>query len=117
MKKLFLILAIVLFSTMVFAGPHVTSDAQEGVEQHLVECGTIYNAIFPANPDGSLNWDLALWSSGAGWFDCTVKAQNSYEVEDVATGVITKATRTSDPTDVRIKIPNTGSNAGFKVTE
>ena len=117
MKKLFLVLAILAMAVSVSAEPFVTSDAQEGVEQHLVECGTIYTATFPANPDGSLMWDLALWPGGVGWFDCTVKAQNSYEVEDVATGVITKATRTSDPTDVRIKIPNNQSNAGYKITE
>ena len=98
------------------AAPFVTSDPQAGVEDHVFTCGA-YSVITPATADGSFMWDFANWPGSHGWFDCTVKARDTYEVEDVATGNITSVVRESDPAQLRIKIPKAGSNAGYMITD
>ena len=116
MKKLFLALAILAIAVSANAAPFLTSDPQDGVEEHLFMCGD-YSVVIPANPDGSVWWDFASWTGGFGWIDCTVQARVKYAVEDVATGIMTEAIMDSEPADVRIKIPKAGSNAGYKVQE
>jgi len=114
--KTLLVLAILAIAVSASADPFLTSDPQDGVEEHLFVCGD-YSVVIPANPDGSVWWDFANWPGSHGWFDCTVKARDTYEVEDVTTGNITSVVRESDPAQVRIKIPKIGSNAGYRVTE
>ena len=114
--KTLLVLAILAIAVTASADPFLTSDTQDGVEEHLFVCGD-YSIVIPANPDGSVWWDFATWVGGFGWFDCTVKSRASYEVEDVATGNITSVVRESETAEVRIKIPKVGSNAGYRVTE
>jgi len=117
MKKLILVLAIALFVCSIsFAGPFITSDPQDGVEDHAFTCGA-YSVITPANADGSFWWDFADWPGSHGWFDCTVKSRDSYQVEDVATGNITSEKRESDPAFIRIKIPKNGSNSNYVIQE
>jgi len=116
MKKLCLVLAILAMAVSVSAAPFVTSDPQEGVEDHVFTCGA-YSVITPATADGSFMWDFANWPGSHGWFDCVVKARDTYEVEDVATGTITSVVRESDPAQLRIKIPKAGSNAGYMITD
>jgi len=94
----------------------ITSDPQEGVESHLFECGS-YSVVTPALPDGAFYYDFADWPGGHGWFDCTVKAQDTYKVIDVATGVETSATNQSDPAMLRIKIPKADSNSNYAIQE
>ena len=116
MKRLILVLAILAMAVSVSAAPFVTSDPQAGVEDHVFTCGA-YSVITPANLDGSFMWDFANWPGSHGWFDCTVKARDTYEVEDVATGNITSVVRESTPAQLRIKIPKAGSNAGYKIID
>ena len=116
MKTLLTVLFILCISVSASAEPFLTSDPQDGVEEHLFVCGD-YSVVIPANPDGSVMWDFATWTGGFGWFDCTIKARVKYAVEDVATGIVTEAIMDSEPADVRIKIPKAGSNAGYKVQE
>jgi len=116
MKQLFLVLAMMAMAVSVSAEPFVTSDPQAGVVDHVFTCGA-YSVITPATADGSFMWDFANWPGSHGWFDCTVKARDSYEVEDVATGTITSVVRESTPAQLRIKIPKAGSNAGYMITD
>ena len=116
MKQLFLVLAMMAISVSVSAAPFVTSDPQAGVVDHVFTCGA-YSVITPATADGSFMWDFANWPGSHGWFDCTVKARDTYEVEDVATGNITSVVRESTPAQLRIKIPKAGSNAGYMITD
>jgi len=115
MKRIILVLAILAIAVSVSAAPFVTSDPQAGVEDHVFTCGA-YSVITTATADGSFMWDFANWPGSHGWFDCTVKARDTYEVEDVATGTITSVVRESTPAQVRIKIPKAGSNAGYMIT-
>ena len=117
MKNLILVLAIVMISSMAYAEPILTSDPQEGVEEHLFECGTTYSVVVPALPDGSVWWDFATWTGGHGWFDCTVKARSSYAVVDEVTGVQTTVTQESSSAPLRIKVPNSGSNSNYVIQE
>lgn len=112
MKKL--ILAILLFPSLVWADPFLVSDPQDGVEEHLFECGD-FSVVLPAAADGSFLFDFANWAGGHGWFDCTVRARASYEVVDVLTDVTSKSVIESDPADVRIKIPKLGSNSNYQI--
>ena len=117
MKKTLLTLLFIMVTALTAnADPFLVSDPQEGVEGHVFDCG-IYNTITQAHIDGSFRWDFAEWTGGFGWYDCTVKARASYEVEDVATGVITSSTIESEAALVRIKIPKAGSNSGYRVSE
>ena len=115
-KTLLTLLFIMVTAVSVSAAPFVTSDPQAGVEDHVFTCGA-YSVITPATADGSFMWDFANWPGSHGWFDCTVKARDTYEVEDVATGNITSVVRESDPAQLRIKIPKAGSNAGYMITD
>ena len=115
-KTLLTFLFIMVTALTASADPFLVSDPQEGVEDHVFDCG-VYNTITQAHTDGSFRWDFAEWTGGFGWYDCTVKARATYEVEDVATGVMTEATIESGPALVRIKIPKAGSNAGYRVSE
>jgi hypothetical protein len=116
MKSIILSVVFLFLASVAMAGPNLVSDPQEGVEDHLFECGD-FSVVTTAQADGSFLWDFASWTGGAGWFDCTVKARNIYEAVDVATGVNTFVINESDPAMVRIKIPKSGSNAGYKVQE
>ena len=116
MKTLLTLLFILCISVTASADPFLTSDPQEGVEEHLFVCGD-YSVVIPANSDGSVWWDFASWTGGFGWIDCTVQARVTYAVEDVKTGLVTEAVMESGPAQVRIKIPKAGSNAGYRVTE
>ena len=115
MKKLLVFILIMLIASTAL-GAGITSDPQEGVESHLFECGS-YSVVTPALPDGAFFYDFADWPGGPGWFDCTVKAQNTYRVIDVATSVETSATMISGPAQIRIKIPNNNANAGYKISQ
>ena len=116
MKALLLVLAILAMAVSVSADPFIGSDPQAGVQDHVFTCGA-YSVITPATIDGSFRWDFANWPGSHGWFDCTVKARDTYEVEDVATGNITSVVRESTPAQLRIKIPKAGSNAGYMITD
>ena len=115
MKRFYLALLILTTAAVpAMAEPFLVSDPQEGVEDHLFECGA-YSVVTLAEADGSFKWDYAVWPGTHGWFDCTVKARDKYEAVDVATGVQTQVIRESTPASVRIKIPKNGSNSGYKV--
>ena len=116
MKKIVLAMAILAMAVSVSADPFIGSDPQAGVQDHVFTCGA-YSVITPATIDGSFRWDFANWPGSHGWFDCTVKARDSYEVEDVATGNITSVIRESAPAQLRIKIPKSDSNSNYLVQE
>ena len=64
MKTIFLTLIILLFPVMCFAAPFLVCDPQAGViSYHLDIDGTLINYI-PAEPDGSIHYDLAGMSPG-----------------------------------------------------
>ena len=106
MKKLVFLFIILVFTSPVLAEPFLVCDAQDGVDNYILEFPAIpltMNLI--AQPDGSLSYDLAAWTYGGGWFDGTVRAVNSYEVVDETTGAVSSAPVESDPSPFRLKIP------------
>ena len=108
------ILAILLIPSLVWAAPFLVSDPQEGIEEHLFECGE-FGVITPAEADGSFKYDFNSWTEGSGWFDCTVKSRIKWEAIDGATGETSEVIEESEPADVRIKIPKNATNGNFKV--
>jgi len=56
MKKLILIAAILLLSTTAYGAPYLVSDPQANTETYEI-VGTIVGTV-PAQPDGSLRYDL-----------------------------------------------------------
>ena len=55
------ILAILLIPAMCWAAPFLVSDPQEGIEEHLFECGE-FSAVVPAADDGSFSYDMSEWT-------------------------------------------------------
>jgi len=108
------ILAILLIPAICWAGPFLHSDPQEGVEEHLFECGD-FSVVVPASADGSFAYDMSVWPNGPGWFDCTVKSRSKWEVIDGATGKPSEVVDEAAPAEFRLKVPNNGRNSNFKV--
>ena len=100
-----IILIILLFAGLAYADPFLASDPVDGATEYLIECGGVIVFTTPAAPDGSLNYDLATWVDGGGWFDCTAKASDTYEVVDEVTSAVTTETVYSDPAPFRLKVP------------
>ena len=108
------ILAILLIPAMCWAGPFIVTDPQEGIEEHLFECGE-FSMVSPAEADGSFNYDMSVWPNGSGWFDCTVKSRIKWEVIDGVTGKPSEVIEESVPAPFRLKVPHNGRNTNFKV--
>ena len=120
MKKIVLLIIIVLsiWATAVMAEPFFICDAQDGVENYILEFPAIpltMNLI--AQPDGSLSYDLAAWTYGGGWFDGTVRAVNSYEVVDETSGAMSSVPVESEPSPFRLKIPMNTKPENYKVQQ
>ena len=64
MKTIFLTLIILLFPVFCLAAPFLICDPQAGIISYNLDVdGAIISGI-PAQPDGSIHWDLAHMSSG-----------------------------------------------------
>jgi len=116
MKKLVFLFIFLVFASPVLAEPFLVCDAQDGVENYILEFPAIpltMNLI--AQPDGSLSYDLAAWTYGGGWFDGTARAVNSYEVVDETTGAVSSAPVESDPSPFRLKIPMNAKPENYRV--
>jgi hypothetical protein len=101
-----IIIAFLLMTGLAYAGPFLASDANDGASEYLIECdGGVLPFVSLAALDGSLYYDLGLWASGGGWYNCTAKASDTYEVVDETTGAVTNQTVFSDPAPFRLKIP------------
>ena len=115
MKKL-IVLLIVLFASYGYAEPFFVCDPQDGVDGYIVDFPAIpLTMSLIAQPDGSLNYDLAAWTYGGGWFDGTAKAVGTYEVVDETTGATSSVPVESAPSPFRLKIPMNTKPDNYKV--
>jgi hypothetical protein len=100
-----IIIAFLLMVGLAYADPYLGSDPVDGASEYLIECEGVTPFASVAAVDGSLYYDLALWVGGGGWFNCTAKASDTFEVVDEVTTTITNKTVYSDPAPFRLKIP------------
>ena len=87
MKKLFIVIAILLFATSSFAAPFLVSDPQTGVVGYEIT-GSIA-ATYVAQPDGSLKYDLA--SAPMGENTVNIAARNVWGCSSTVPFVFNKA--------------------------
>jgi hypothetical protein len=105
------LIIFLLMTGLAFADPFLASDPVDGASEYLIECdGGILPITSPAAADGSVYYDLSLWIGGGGWFNCTAKASDTYEVVDETTGAVSNATVFSSPAPFRLKIPKSINN-------
>ena len=113
MKVLIIFLLITGFA---YAEPFLASDPADGPSEYLIECdGGVLPFVSPAALDGSLYYDLGLWAGVGGWYNCTAKASDTYEVVDETTGAVTNQTVFSTPAPFRLKIPMNVKPENYRV--
>lgn len=72
MKKLFLVIAILLIASPVWANPFIVCDPQAGVTHYKVAGAAWVSASVPAQTDGSIKMDVA--NAPVGTSNLTFKA-------------------------------------------
>jgi hypothetical protein len=115
MKKLILIIAIVLFASVVNSAV-VTCDPQEGVVEYGLACDGNVNLTAGADASGAMLFDLVNWTGATNtWVQCIVVACAPAAVVDGATGFESEAMECSDPSSFNMRVPENQNPNAFKV--
>jgi hypothetical protein len=109
------LIIFLLMCGLAYADPFLASDPVDGASEYLIECEGVESFTSVAAADGSLNYDLSLWAGDGGWFNCTAKASDTYEVVDGVTATITDRTVYSDPAPFQLKIPKSIKPNNYRV--